>query len=197
MVVGLTGGIGSGKTTVANFFSALGVPIYISDNEAKSLMIHDAEIRSEVQKLLGSQAYENGALNRAYIADKVFKDAQLLQKLNAIVHPRVAIHFKKWYHEQSSPYVIKEAAILFENGGYKKCDFMILVTAPIHTRILRVQKRDKSTEAEIRSRMNNQWDDYKKASLADITIENSTLEITKKKVARVHMHILHRIQRAY
>ncbi len=197
MIVGLTGGIGSGKTTVANFFSALGIPVYISDDEAKKLMMYDTEIRYEVQELLGKEAYANGNLNKAYIAGKVFKDTQMLQKLNEIVHPRVATHFKKWYHRQSSPYVIKEAAILFENGGYKECDFMILVTAPIHTRIARVQKRDNSTEIAIRDRMNNQWDDYKKAALADITIENSILERTKKNVERIHTHILHRIQRAY
>ena len=193
MIVGLTGGIGSGKTTVANFFEDLGVPIYISDTEAKRLMTVSPEIRREIIQLLGSDSYTPDGLNRKYIADKVFKDDTLLQQLNAIVHPRVATNFANWYKQQDSPYVIKEAAILFENGGYRKCDFMILVTAPMQDRISRLKKRDQSSEEEIRNRMEAQWDDAKKTALSDITIENSILEETKRKVLRIHNHLLLRI----
>lgn len=195
MIVGLTGGIGSGKTTVAHFFEELGIPIYISDTEAKRLMSVSPEIRREIIELLGSDSYTSDGLNRKYIADKVFSNKQLLEKLNAIVHPRVATNFANWYKQQDSPYVIKEAAILFENGGYKECDFMILVTAPIQDRIARIKKRDQSSEEEILHRMASQWDDAKKTALSDITVENIILEETKRKVLRIHNHLQLRITR--
>lgn len=195
MIVGLTGGIGSGKTTVANFFSALGIPVYIADVEAKKLMKISPSIRVEIIQLLGKNAYIKNVPNRTYIADKVFKDASLLEGLNAIIHPRVATHFENWYEQQKSPYVIKEAAILFENGGYKHCDFMILVTAPLKLRIERIKKRDKSSEEEIQNRMDAQWNDAKKNALSDVCIENTFLDETKEKVLRIHNHLLHRISR--
>lgn len=195
MIVGLTGGIGSGKTTVANFFKKLGVPIYIADNEAKRLMVISPEIRREVIRLLGEDAYEKNEPNRQYIAGKVFKNKELLAQLNAIIHPRVAIHFKNWYQQQDSPYVIKEAAILFENGGYKECDFMIIVTAPINKRIERIKKRDNSTDQEIQNRINAQWNDTKKIALSDVDINNNFLDQTKEKVLRIHNHLLLRIHR--
>ena len=193
MIVGLTGGIGSGKTTVARFFEELDIPIYISDTEAKRLMNVSPEIRREIIELLGPDSYTPDGLNRKYIADKVFKNKQLLEKLNAIVHPRVATNFANWYKQQDSPYVIKEAAILFENGGYKQCDFMILVTAPIQDRIARIKKRDQSSEEEILNRMASQWDDARKTALSDITVENIILEETRRKVLRIHNHLLLRI----
>ncbi len=195
MIVGLTGGIGSGKTTVANFFSALGIPIYIADVEAKKLMEISPSIRVEIVQLLGEDAYTKELPNRKYIADKVFKDPSLLEGLNVIIHPRVAAHFKNWYEQQESPYVVKEAAILFENGGYKQCDFMILVTAPLKIRIERIKKRDKSSEEEIQNRINAQWSDAQKIALSDVTIENTFLDETKEKVLRIHNHLLHRISR--
>lgn len=195
MIVGLTGGIGSGKTTVAGFFKKLGVPVYIADNEAKHLMVISPEIRSEIIQLLGENAYIKDKPNRAYIASKVFKDKYLLARLNAIIHPRVAKHFQRWYEQQDSPYVIKEAAILFENDGYKKCDFMLLVIAPMHIRIERLKDRDQSSEQEIKDRMKAQWDDAKKTSLSDFCIENVFIEQTEEKVSRIHNHILLRINR--
>ncbi|WP_299209804.1 dephospho-CoA kinase [uncultured Dokdonia sp.] len=195
MIVGLTGGIGSGKTTVAGFFKKLGIPVYIADDEAKRLMEISPEIRVEIIQLLGENAYIKEIPNKKYIADKVFKDQLLLEQLNAIIHPRVAAHFKNWYKQQESPYVIKEAAILFENGGYKQCDFMILVMAPLKIRIERVKKRDQSSEEEIYKRMNAQWSDSKKIALSDVIIENTFLDQTKEKVARIHNHLLHRISR--
>ena len=197
MIVGLTGGIGSGKTTVASLFRKLGVPVYIADDEAKRLMTTSSEMRSEITQLLGSEAYTNGALNRKYIANKVFKDKALLKQLNSIVHPRVANDFMHWYKQQDSPYVIKEAAILFENGGYKECDFMILVTAPIPIRIERLQQRDQSTEEEIEDRMKAQWSDAKKMALSDFSVENVFIEDTKEKVERIHNHIILRINRKW
>ncbi|MFT5891144.1 MAG: dephospho-CoA kinase [Dokdonia sp.] len=195
MIVGLTGGIGSGKTTVAGFFKKLGIPVYIADSEAKRLMIISPEIRSEIIELLGEEAYAKDDLNRKYIADKVFKNKQLLAQLNEIVHPRVAVHFNNWYKQQESPYVIKEAAILFENGGYKDCDFIITVTAPIKKRIERVKKRDHSSDQEIQNRINAQWNDVKKIALSDVTVENIYLVGTNEKVLRIHNHLLRRILR--
>lgn len=195
MIVGLTGGIGSGKTTVAGFFKKLGIPVYIADHEAKRLMVISPEIRSEIIQLLGEEAYAKDDLNRTYIADIVFKNKQLLAQLNAIVHPRVAVHFNHWYQQQDSPYVIKEAAILFENGGYKDCDFIITVTAPIKKRIERVKKRDHSSDQEIQNRINAQWHDSKKIALSDVAIENTYLDKTEEKVVRIHNHLVLRIRR--
>ncbi|WP_347374391.1 dephospho-CoA kinase [Aequorivita sp. Q41] len=181
-IIGLTGGIGSGKTTVAKMFSRLGVPVYIADDEAKKLMATSKVIRKELIALLGEEAYMENSVNRKFIASKIFKDKVLLEAVNAIIHPKVAAHFKEWTTKQKSNYVIKEAAILFENGSYKNCDLVILVTAPEDIRVARVMARDKTSAKEIETRMNNQWSDEKKRQLADLVIENIDLENTKARV---------------
>lgn len=188
MVVGLTGGIGSGKSTVAGFFKNLGVPVYIADEEAKKLM-HTSPLVTKITALFGSKAYSNGELNRAFIADLVFNDNVLLQNLNGIVHPAVATHFKQWSRKQNAPYVIKEAAILFENDGYKQCDLNILITAPAAERLQRVIHRDHATEQEVRARMAQQWEDGKKIPLADFVIENTNLKKCEKEVRKIHVKI--------
>ncbi len=185
-IVGLTGGIGSGKTTVAKLFSELGVPVYIADDEAKKLTNSSKVIRRKLIHLLGGQAYIDGSLNKKYIADKIFTDKALLNSVNAIIHPKVAAHFKKWALRQKTNYVIKEAAILFENGGYKDCDVVILVTAPKTLRIQRIIKRDNATQSEIEQRMGNQWSDSKKKKLADIIIENIEIGTTRQQVQLIH-----------
>ncbi len=185
-IIGLTGGIGSGKTTVARMFARLGVPVYIADIEAKKLADALPEIRNEIIKLLGQAAYGEAGMNRSYVADRIFKDSHLLNRVNNIIHPRVAAHFKNWAANQEAPYVIKEAAILFENGGYKNCDFTILVTAPENIRIERVMARDKISEQAVKQRMAHQWSDEKKKQLADFIIENSDLKTTQKTVLELH-----------
>lgn len=185
-VVGLTGGIGSGKTTVAGMFADLGIPVYIADEEAKTLTDTSPEIRAELTALLGAQAYTEQGMDRKYVASKVFHDKDLLAAVNAIIHPRVAVHFQEWLEKQQAPYVIKEAAILFESGSYKSCDLIILVTAPKSIRIERVKARDQISEAEITSRIENQWSDEKKRKLADMTIENIDLSNTQRQVHRIH-----------
>lgn len=185
-VVGLTGGIGSGKSTVAKMFQELGVAVYIADDEAKKMMNEDVFVKKQIIELLGKDSYKDEKLNRRYIADIVFKDKQKLNQLNAIVHPEVAKHFNHWKKEQKGGYVIKEAAILFENEGYKQCDQTILVLAPIEIRIERVLKRDSSSREDIMYRMNNQWDDAKKIPLADHVINNNNLEDTKNQVNEIH-----------
>ncbi len=188
-VVGLTGGIGSGKSTVAKMFNKLGVSIYIADEEAKMLMNTDPGVKKQIIELLGDDAYRDGTLNRPYIADIVFNNKKILQELNAIVHPAVANHFMTWKNQQSGDYVVKEAAILFENGAYKQCDYNILVVAPLETRIERVLKRDKISRDQVLSRANNQWEDSMKIPLADFIIHNIELEETENQVAKIHAEI--------
>ncbi|MBT8263424.1 MAG: dephospho-CoA kinase [Bacteroidia bacterium] len=188
-IIGLTGGIGSGKTTVAMMFSELGIPVYIADVEAKALTNRSKVIRRKLIELLGPEAYSNAAVNSSFVAEKIFNDPELLQQVNKIIHPKVAAHFKRWLKKQDSPYVIKEAAILFENGGYKQCDKSILVTAPLGLRMKRLLARDKSSKREIEARMANQWSDSKKKKLADIIIENIDLEDTQKQVNEIHKEL--------
>ncbi len=185
-VIGLTGGIGSGKSTVAGMFSELGIPVYIADTEARALTNRSKIIRRKLTQLLGPETYKEDGLDRKYVADIVFNDPEVLQQVNAIIHPKVASHFKRWLKRQHAPYVIKEAAILFENGGYKQCDKTILVVAPKATRIKRVMERDGSSRKEIESRMNNQWTDSEKSKLADIIIENIDLKTTQNQVMSIH-----------
>lgn len=189
-IVGLTGGIGSGKTTVAKAFHALGVPIYIADEEAKKLMNTSKVLKRQLTDLFGKQAYVNNELNRPFLADIIFKNESYLQKMNAIVHPKVGAHFKKWVLKQRADYVIKEAAILFENNGYKQCDFVITVTAPKDLKIARLLKRDSTTKEKIEAVMNNQWPDDAKVKLSHFVIDNTTIEKTRAQVLKIHHEIL-------
>ncbi|HEY5689443.1 MAG TPA: dephospho-CoA kinase [Yeosuana sp.] len=192
-IVGLTGGIGSGKTTVANMFRALGISIYIADEEAKKLMASSKIIKRKLIALFGEKVYVNDALNKPYIADTIFKNRLLLEKMNAIIHPRVASHFKKWLLKQKSPYVIKEAAILFENESYKQCDLIITVTAPKELKIKRLLSRDNMTLERIEAIMNNQWNDEKKIKLSDYVIVNTELENTRQQVENIHQQIIDKL----
>ena len=189
-IIGLTGGIGSGKSTIAMLFKALGVPVYIADIEAKKILASSKVVRAKVISLLGTSAYSNEMPNRAYIAQKVFNDPVLLDGLNAIVHPEVTASFKRWVQKQDAPYCVKEAAILFENGGFTHCDATILVTAPREVRVQRVLSRDAITLADVNARMENQWEDQKKIPLANYVIENIDLTSTKIQVQNIHKKLL-------
>ncbi|MFH4968807.1 dephospho-CoA kinase [Gaetbulibacter sp. M240] len=193
IIVGLTGGIGSGKTTVAKMFKKLGIPIYIADKEAKKLMRNSKIIQRKLKALFGTEAYINNELNKPFIAERIFSDKSLLEKMNAIVHPKVTRHFEKWVNKQNAPYVIKEVAILFETGGYKQCDFVITVTAPKSVKTDRLMQRDNTTEEKIEAIMNNQWTDDKRLNLTDFTIKNINLEDTRSQVFDVHQQILQKI----
>jgi len=190
MIVGLTGGIGSGKSTVAKMFVELGIPVYDSDMEAKELMVASSEVKTAITELLGEEAYDNHGLNRSYIADKVFKDPELLEKLNAIVHPAVRKHFLDWVERQESPYVIQETALIFENDAQDKYDYTILVTAPVETRIQRVIDRDNVEGQAVVDRMKNQLDDEQKVDLANFSLKNLELNKTRRKVKELHLKLL-------
>ena len=185
-IIGLTGGIGSGKTTVARMFQLHGIPVYNSDEQAKELMVKSEELVKEIKSLLGEEAYIGNELNREYIAQKVFADKEMLKSLNNLVHPAVRDDFNKWAAVQEAPYVIQEAAILFENGAHEKFDKMILVTAPKLIRLKRIMQRDNESEDNILARMSHQWDDTKKLPLANFVIENTDLEKTKTEVRKIH-----------
>ena len=186
MVVGLTGGIGSGKSTIAKAFAALGIAVFNSDEQAKALIATDAQVKKRIIAAFGEEAYHNGEYNRAYIAQIVFNNSEKLAILNGIVHPALAEYFKQWAKAQTSPYVLKEAAILFESGSYKDCDYIITVTAPEEVRIARVMARDHCTEAQVRARMAQQWSDAQRIALSNAVIENIDLEKAKKEVRRIN-----------
>lgn len=190
MLVGLTGGIGSGKSTVAQMFRELDVPVYDSDWEAKKLMSTSLKLRKAIKELLGEEAYQGDVLNRKFIAEKVFKNPGLLKKLNGIVHPAVKEHFLEWAREQSTPYVVQETALIFENGSQDQYDYVILVTAPLDVRLKRVMDRDEVAEQAVLDRMKNQLDDNQKIDLAHFCIENVDMETTKEKVKELHLKLL-------
>lgn len=193
-IVGLTGGIGSGKTTVSNMFKDLGVPVYIADNEAKNLMSSSKVIKRKLIDLFGPKAYEDNSLNRTYIASKIFNDDTYLQKMNAIIHPKVANHFKLWLQKQTSKYVIKEAAIIFEHNMQSQYDYVITVIANEEDRINRILKRDNTTKDKIMSIMKHQLSDDEKIKLSDFVIINDKLEHTKEQVLNIHNFILKNLE---
>ncbi len=188
--VGLTGGIGSGKSTVADFFSELGVPVYNADFEAKKLMNTSKIIKKKLIAEFGLDVFREGILNRAYLAAIVFKDKKKLNTLNNIVHPKLTKHFSKWALRQVTPYVIQENAIIFENNKADEFDYIIAITAPKTLRIERVIKRDTTHIENVLARMNNQWDEAKKNNLSDFVINNVKLSETKKEVGKIHKELL-------
>lgn len=190
MIVGLTGGIGSGKSTVAKIFEFLGVPVYEADVASKSIIDTDKELQSELVSLLGDEILSDGKIVRPKMAELIFGDKDLLEQANALIHPAVARHFTNWYTAQNSPYVIKEAAILFESGSYKACDKIVVVAAPKEMRIERVMSRSKMTREEVEARMNNQWPQEQKLEKADYIVNNDFTESVIKQVISIHENIV-------
>ncbi len=187
--VGLTGGIGSGKTTVAKMFQALGVPLYIADDRAKVLMNTSKVIKKNLVALFGEKAYIDGQLNRPYLASKIFEDADLLKRMNAIVHPEVGADFTRWKNKQNAAYVLKEAAIIFEINAASQYDYIITVVADLDKRIARVVERDKTTKDKVLAIVNNQWTDIQKENQSDFVIINHDLEETKAQVLEIHKQL--------
>lgn len=186
--VGITGGIGSGKTTICDVFSVLGVPVYPADQRAHWLMSNKIAIISEIKAYFGNESYnENGYLNRAYIAEQVFEDQGKLKKLNELVHPAVGEDYEAWCLEHSTcDYTLKEAAILFESGSHKLLDKVIAVWAPEDLRIERVKNRSGISREDILDRMGNQWPEIEKLKLSDFVIINDGQQSIIKQVYYIH-----------
>lgn len=177
-IIGLTGGIGSGKTTVANYLKSMGIPVYNADDEAKKIMYYP-EIMQILKEQFGKEIFYNNILNRQKLSKIVFNNPEKLHQLNKIVHPAVKNHFDNWILEHTKfPMVFKEAAILFESGSYKYCDSVITVTSPLELRIQRVMRRDNTKRENVLSRINNQWTDEQRIGKSDHVINNTTVKET-------------------
>ncbi len=193
LLVGITGGIGAGKSTVARVFGLLGVPLYKADDRAKALMEEDRQLQAAIINLFGSEAYKNGRLNRTYLAGRVFADPQEVAKLNDLVHPAVARDFAAWCSHQPAPYVLKEAALLFESGSYRQLDATILVEAPVAMRLQRVLARDpQRSEEQVRQIMDKQIDPAVATRLADYRIINDESQLVIPQVLSLHQQLLAR-----
>lgn len=183
--VGITGGIGSGKSIVAKILTVIGFPVFDSDTEAKLLMVNNRNVIQQVKEVFGEEAYIDKQLNRKYLAHKIFNNEELKEQLNAIVHPAVRQEFEDWSNRQDSSLVFNEAAILFEIGRYKDFNYTILVTAPEELRIQRVIDRDKTTRKEVLKRMENQWKDEEKKALASFVINNDNEELVTLQIESI------------
>jgi dephospho-CoA kinase len=188
--VGLTGGIGSGKTMVARIFAALGIPVYYADEVAKRIQQEDADVKKQIVGLLGEEAYQNGILNRTYVSSIVFADKTKLEQLNAIVHPATIRDAENWLSAQTTDYAIKEAALIFESGSQGDLDFIIGVTAPMALRIKRTMARDGVTEEQVRHRMDKQISDKIKMRLCDAVIVNDEKQLLIPQVLELHQKLL-------
>jgi dephospho-CoA kinase len=186
-LVGITGGIGAGKSIVSNIFAVLGAPVYDADSRAKWLMENDQDLVLKIKQRFGDESYENNKLNRIYLAAQVFTNQEQLQILNNLVHPAVATDFRDWSHVQNTNYVIKEAALLIESGSYKDLNTLIVVTAPENLRLSRIIARDSHrTEKDVRNIMNQQLSDAERVELADYIIANDESVLVTPEVIRLH-----------
>lgn len=192
--VGITGGIGSGKTTVCKMFEELGIPVYYADDRAKYLMQHEHHLIDEIKKNFGADVYTNGNLNRKLLSEKVFNDKSKLEVLNSLVHPAVFHDADTWMEEQKQKkhaYSLKEAALLVETGSYKDLDKLIVVTAPLDMRMKRVSERDQVQIEEVMARVRNQLPEAEKVKLADFVIKNDNgLENLRKQVKKIHEQLM-------
>ena len=173
MLIGITGGIGSWKTTVCQLLESFGFPVYYSDDRAKWLMENDLEVKNQLIDLFGEQTFQNNQLNRPFLAQQIFENPHKRSQINAIVHPAVALDFDRWMKEQKHDLIFKESALLFETGIYKQADWNVLITAPKEERIARVIARDRAKRSDVEARINAQMSDEEKIKLADFVIENN------------------------
>jgi dephospho-CoA kinase len=190
--IGITGGIGSGKTSVCKIFETLGIPVYYADDRAKWLMTNNEDLKQEIIQIFGQEAYlDDGQLNRAHIGSIAFQNADKLKQLNAAVHPAVAKDGADWhYAQQDVPYTLKEAALLYEAGSYKQMDKIIVVTAPEATRIERVIKRDQTTAEAVKARIDKQMPQEEKVQRADFVIHNDGEQSLIHQVLSIHQQLL-------
>lgn len=193
-LVGITGGIGAGKSTVARIFKTLGIPVYDADSRAKWLMNNDRELKEGIVSLFGTEAYDHQQINRTHIARLAFSDQSLLSSLNALVHPAVAKDFDKWAGKQTTPYVLKEAALLFESGSYQSLSAIITVTADESLRMHRVLKRDAHrTEQDVKKMMAAQWSEDKKVARSQYIITNDETTAVIPQILKIHEQLLGKI----
>jgi dephospho-CoA kinase len=190
LTVGLTGGIGSGKTTIANFFKLLGIPVYNSDIRAKQIIAQNLNVRKEIIKQFGPESYLNNHYNTHYISTIVFNNSEKLELLNNIIHPAVNEDFNIWKNKQKSKYVLKEAAILFESGSYLSCDKIITIKAPLEDKIKRVINRDHLSKDEIIKRTKSQMSDDEKAKQSDYSLNNDNCELLIPQILKIHESII-------
>lgn len=188
--IGLTGGIGSGKSTVARIFEVLGIPIYYADDAAKRLMHMDGPLKQQIKEHFGESIYEGNDLNKKQLAAIVFKSPEKLELLNSLIHPATIADAAKWMNEQDAPYTIKEAALIFESGSQQLLDFVIGVTAPAPLRIQRTMNRDRVTRDDVIARMDKQMDDSVKMKLCDFIIKNNEQEMLLPQVLSLHEKLL-------
>jgi len=192
--VGITGGIGSGKSLVCSVLEKFGIPVYYADTEARRLMNTDQELQRAIEETFGTEAYKDGELDRKWVGSRVFGDPQLLKKLNQLVHPVVKRDFENWSKGRMDvPYLVEEAAILFESGASRSMNMTVLIYAPGPLRIKRVMERDGVSRAEVERRMVHQMDDEKKKELADRVIFNDERSLLLPQIVRLHEEILTRI----
>lgn len=188
--IGLTGGIGSGKSTVARIFSVLGIPVYNADDASKRLMIEDEELKNAIINSFGDESYSDGALNRQYLSGQVFNNSERIKLLNSLVHPVTLRDAKEWMEKQQSPYVIKEAALIFESGSQKMLDYVIGVKTPLDIRIGRTMQRDNISFDEVKARINLQMDEEEKMRLCDYIIVNDEQQMLVPQVLSLHKAFL-------
>ena len=188
--IGITGGIGSGKTTVAKVFEVLGIPVYYADDAAKRLMNTDEKLKEKIQLQFGNDVYKDGRLDRKYLAEIVFKNPEKLQLLNALVHPAILKDAERWMQNQSTAYSLKEAALIFESGAQEQLDYVIGVTAPDPLRIQRTMHRDSITREEVILRMDKQMDETIKIKLCDFVIKNDEQEMLLPQILKLHEKLL-------
>jgi len=184
--IGLTGGIGSGKTTVAKIFEVLGIPVYYADDAARNLMNTNEELKAAIIKNFGKETYRDGELNRKYLASIVFNNKEKLELLNALTHPVTIADAEQWINRQASPYIIKEAALLFESGAAERLDYVIGVYAPQHIRVKRVMDRDGLPTEEVMKRISRQIDEEMKMKLCDFVITNNEEKLVIPQVLELH-----------
>ncbi len=188
--VGLTGGIGSGKSTVARIFETLGIPVYYADQEAKKIMRQNPEVIAAIRDQFGPGAYDlKGNLDRAFLAKVVFEDKEKLARLNAIVHPATIQDSNRWAERQTSPYILKEAALLFESEAFHHVDKVIGVFAPVTLRLHRTMKRDQISKEAVENRMKNQMNEEVKMRLCDFVIQNDEQQALIPQVLRIHAQL--------
>jgi len=188
--LGVTGGIGSGKTSVCRVFGVLGIPVFSADAEAKEVMDIDTGIILRINTIVGKNLYANGRLDRVELAKLIFNNNRLLEKVNSLVHPVVFSRFREWENKQTAPYVIMEAAILFESGSPEVVDRVITVVAPIEERVIRVIHRSNLTREQVMERMRNQMSDNERIKQSDYVIQNSENDLIIPAVLKIHEDIL-------